>query len=93
MYEILLDIQKSYDALDHNLCLNILAEYTVVPWSLRLLRHYWPILTMVVQTGGYFGTTSKGYRKVTQEEPLSPTIFNLVVYAVFWHWFTVVVLT
>ena len=38
--------------------------------------------------GGYYGTGFKGERGVTQGDPLSPTIFNLVVDAVVHHWFT-----
>ena len=36
--------------------------------------------------GGYYGTTFKGERGVTQSDPLSPTIFNVVVDAVVRHW-------
>ena len=37
---------------------------------------------MVAQAGGYYGTGFKGARGVTQGDPLSPTIFNVVVDAV-----------
>ena len=42
---------------------------------------------------GYFGTPFKDYRGVTQGYPLSPTIFNVVVYVFFIHCFTVVSMT
>ena len=45
---------------------------------------------MVAKSGGYFGRPFKGCRWVTQGNPLSPTIFNLVVDAVIHHWVTVV---
>ena len=45
---------------------------------------------MVDKAGGYFGRPFKGYREVTQGDPLSPTIFNVVVDAVICHWVTVV---
>ena len=41
---------------------------------------------MAAQAGGYYGTAFKGARGVTQGDPLSPTIFNVVVDAVVWHW-------
>ena len=90
LYEIFLDINKSYDALDCDFCLDILEAYGVVPRSLCLLRHYWDILMMVAWSRGYFVTPYKGYRGVTQGDPLSPTIFNVLVDAVFRHWVAVV---
>ena len=41
---------------------------------------------MVVRAGGYNGTAFGGERGVTQGDPLSPTIFNVVVDAVVRHW-------
>ena len=41
---------------------------------------------MVARAGGYYGKGFKGGRVVTQGDPLSPTIFNVVVGAVVRHW-------
>ena len=41
---------------------------------------------MVAHAGGYYGTAFRGERGVTQGDPLSPTIFNVVVDAVVRHW-------
>ena len=41
---------------------------------------------MVARAGGYYGKGFKGERGVTQGDPLSPTIFNVVVDAVIRHW-------
>ena len=41
---------------------------------------------MVSRAGGYYGEVFKGARGVTQGDPLSPTIFNVVVDAVVRHW-------
>ena len=46
---------------------------------------------MVARAGGYYGTAFKGARGVTQGDPLSPTIFNVVVDAVVCNWVTVVI--
>ena len=46
---------------------------------------------MVARAGGYYGTGFKGGRGVTQGDPLSPTIFNVVVDAVVRHWVTLAV--
>ena len=45
---------------------------------------------MVAMAGGYFVRLLKGYRGVTQGDPLYPTIFNVVMDAVIRHWLTVV---
>lgn len=59
LYDIFLDLNKSYDALDRNLCLDILAAYVLGPQSLHLLRNYWNRLTMVDRAVGYFCTPLK----------------------------------
>ena len=41
---------------------------------------------MVARAGGYYGEAFKGARGVTQVDPLSRTIFNVVVDAVVRHW-------
>ena len=41
---------------------------------------------MAARSGGYYGAAFKGIRGVTQGDPLSPTIFNVVVDAVVRHW-------
>ena len=46
---------------------------------------------MVARAGGYYRTGFKGGRGVTQGDPLSPTIFNVVVDAVVRHWVTLAV--
>ena len=43
---------------------------------------------MVDRAGGYYVEAFKGDRGVTQVEPISPTIFNVVVDAVVRHWVT-----
>ena len=58
---------------------------------IRLLREYWNKPKMVARAGGYYGTGFKGERGVTQGDPLSPTIFNVVVDAVVRHWVTLAV--
>ena len=51
-----------------------------------MLHNYWRRLTMAARAGGYYGAAFKGARGVTQGNPLSPTIFNVVVDAVVRHW-------
>ena len=58
------------------------------PRARWILRAYWGKSRMVARAGGYYGTDFKGARGVTQGDPLSPTIFNMVVDAVVRHWVT-----
>ena len=83
---IFLDLTKAYDALDRSGCLEILEGYGVGPSARRLLTIYWCCLTMVAKAGGYYGKVFKRERGVTQGDPLSPNIFNVVVDAVVRHW-------
>ena len=67
-------------------CLEILDGYGIGPNARRLLTTYWRRLTMVARAAGYYGTAFGGERGITQGNPLSPTIFNVVVDAVVRHW-------
>ena len=90
LLEIFLDTRKAYDTIYWKRALDLIAMCGVVPMTVRLLRMYWDRLTMVVKAGGYFIRLFKGYRGVTQGDPLYPTIFNMVVDAIIRHWVTVV---
>ena len=81
------------DALDWDICLDIIAEYRVGPRVFQLLRTYWDRLTMVARDSRYFCLYFKGYHGVTQGDPLPPTLFNVVVDTVIRHWVTVVAAT
>ena len=90
LYKVFIDLQMVYEALYQERCLNILAAYRVDPRDLWIIRTYWGRLTMVARDKGYYRPPFKGHRRVTRGEPLSPTIFNLVVDTIIRHWVTVV---
>ena len=46
---------------------------------------------MMAKAGGYFVRPFKGYQGVTQGNPLSPKIFNVVVDAFIGQWVAVVI--
>ena len=86
LYVIFLDLAKAYEALDRSRTLEILKGYGVGERVRRILTVYWERTTMVARSGSYYGKGFKGERGVTQGDPLSPTIFNVVVDAVVRHW-------
>ena len=45
---------------------------------------------MVTRLGHYYNNPFKGHQGFTHEDPLSPTIFNMVVDAVIFYWVTLV---
>ena len=86
LHTIFLDLNKDYNALDRSRCMGILEGYGMGPRALHLFRLYWARLRMVARTGAYYGAPFHGDRGVTQGDPLSPTILNVVVDAVVRHW-------
>ena len=54
----------------------------VGPRAIRFLQTYWGGLNMVARAGGYFRIPFKGYCSITQGNPMSPIIFNVVMEAV-----------
>ena len=77
--------------MDRSRSLEILKVYGVGQQVRRILREYWNKSTVVARAGGYYGTGLKGERGVTQGNPLSPTISNVVVDVLVRHWFTLAV--
>ena len=91
LYVIFLELHKMYDAFDRYRCLDILEGYGVVPQACWLLRTYWSRLKMVARAGSYYRAAFAGARGVTQGDPLSPTMFNVVLVVVVRHWVSVMV--
>jgi hypothetical protein len=55
LYQIYLDLQKAYDALDRGRYLEILAGYGVGPNLLHLQEQFWDDAKMVCHAGGNYG--------------------------------------
>ena len=91
LYEIFLDLQKTYDALDRYIWIEILLVYGVGPRALQILRKYSVRITVIARTRGYYGPPFKVYRGVTQGYPMSTNSFNVAMEAFIRHWVTVVV--
>ena len=72
LFEVFLDLQKAYDALDWYICLEIISAYRVGHRTLRLFRIYWDRLIMLARAGGYFGLPLKWYHGLKNETPCPP---------------------
>ena len=83
---ISLHLHKSYESLDKSRCLVILEVCGVGPQVCLLLRTYWNRLRIVAKAGGYYGAEFKCAKGVTQGDPLSSTISNLMLDSVVQHW-------
>ena len=85
LYEIFLYFHKVYYTMDRGHCLNVLTLYVIDSQDLRLLQSYWDYLSMVACYGGLFRGPFKLQSGMTQEDPLSPTIVNVVLDVVIRH--------
>jgi hypothetical protein len=90
LFQIYLDLRKAYDALDRERCLEIVEAYGTGKRVVRLLKSYWSKQKIVAKAGGYHGKPFTATRGVTQGDPVSPTIFNIVVDAVVRYWLSLV---
>ena len=59
------------------------------PRTLRILRKYWVRLQMAAKARGNYRPVFQSHHGVTQRDPLSPTIFNVVVDSAIRHLVTV----
>ena len=67
----------------------------MVPRALRILQAYWIQITMVAKSRVYYipPPPLKVYHCVTQVDPLSPTIFDVVLESIIRHWLMLVAST
>jgi Reverse transcriptase (RNA-dependent DNA polymerase) len=80
--QVFLDLSKAYDTLDRGHTLDLLQGYGVGPNVRALLSNFWDNLQLVPRQGGFYGPPIRSERGVTQGDPLSPIIVNVVVDAV-----------
>jgi hypothetical protein len=81
-FGIFIDLRKAFDAMDHGLCLEILALHRVGPKMLRLIRNFWDSVTNVCLAKGNYSRLFKAGPGVTQGGPLLAKLFNILVDAV-----------
>ena len=80
--QVFLDARKSYNSLYRERCMEIPRGYGLGPNLKRLLHRFWDDQEVVLKVGRLYGRPFRMERGVTQGEPVSPTVFNIVVEAV-----------
>ena len=78
LFHVLLDVHKNCDSLDRGRYLEILREYGMGPNLDRPLTHYCKQQRIVPNAGKFVGESSGMVRDVTQGNPASPMILNIV---------------
>jgi Reverse transcriptase (RNA-dependent DNA polymerase) len=82
MFQVFLDLSKAYDTVDRGKLLYLLRAYGLGTNLSLILENFWNQLWVVPKQKGYYGKPIKSDRGVTQGDPLSPTLFNVIVDAV-----------
>eukprot|EP00978_Attheya_sp_CCMP212_P016906 scaffold44614_cov73-Attheya_sp.AAC.3 len=90
LFQIYLDLRKAYDALDWERCLEIVEACGTGKRFVRLIKSYWLKQKIVAKASGYHGESFSATQGVTQGDPVSPTIFNIMVDAVVRYWLSLV---
>jgi hypothetical protein len=85
-YWVFLDLTKVFNAMDRERCLLILEGYGVGLNMVRLICTFWRDATMVCRRLRNYGGPFHAGQGVTQEGPLSPKLFNILVDAVLGEW-------
>ena len=84
LLQIFLYVRNAYDSLDREMCIDILKGYGLGPHMAQILGHYWEKQEIVTKEGKLLGQTFGTEHGVTQGNPESPMLFNIVVDAVIW---------
>jgi Reverse transcriptase (RNA-dependent DNA polymerase) len=82
LHHVFLDLGKAYDTLDRTRTLELLKQYGIRPNLLGALCNFWDGLMLVPCQGSFHGRPLRAAHGVTQGDPLSSIIFNIIVDAV-----------
>ena len=79
LFQVFLDMWKAYESLDRGQFMEILRGYGMGKRMARLIAHHWENLIFIPKLKRFLGTPFGTGRGVTQGDPASPIIFNIVV--------------
>ena len=79
LFQVFLDVRKAHNSLDQGRCTEILREYGLGLRLQQLLQRYWEGQRVVTKSGKYYRRPFSRGRGATQGEPVSPTLFNIIV--------------
>ena len=75
-----MDVRKAYESIYRGRCLEILRGYGLVPKLECLITHYWERKRILPKAVKFLRKAFGTGRGVTQGDPASPIIFNIMVY-------------
>ena len=84
--QVFLDVAQAYDGVDRDRTLLLLDGYGVGPNTLQYIKSVWEKLIFVPKQAGCYSDSFEVDCGVTQGDPDSPIIFNVIVDAVLRQW-------
>jgi Reverse transcriptase (RNA-dependent DNA polymerase) len=78
-FQVFMDLSKAYDSVSREKLLLLLTQYGVGPNIITILTNFWAKLQVAPKQGGFYGRKIQTKRGVTQGDPLSPILFNIVI--------------
>ena len=84
LLNVFIDVRKAYNSLDRGRCIEVLRGYGMGLNLACLLKSYWDHQRIFTNMGKFLRKDFRTGRGVTQGEPASLMIFNIVVDSVVW---------
>ena len=83
IFQVFINFSKTNDSLDQGVCMEIQRGYGLGPRLQLILKRYWDRHRVVPKSRNYYRCPFITGGRMKQGDPVSLTIFNIVVYTVF----------